>query len=256
MTTFRTTRRHLAPRWLTEGEGELLGYALDLVKDAFAERTRQGLLVRFPEQDPSGTPAPADALASMGRDRRVVRGLNESDASYVVRLKAWLDDRKTAGNPYTLMQRLAEYLGTGVSFRTVDNSGNWFARAADGTRTALLRQANWNWDGSAAAWARFWVVVYGFRAAESTWGAGTWGDGGTWGSTASDDEVATIKAIVNDWKPAGTRCLNVILAFDAASFDPTAPEPDGTWGEPSEASGGTRVKSRLETARYIDGTGA
>lgn len=169
------------------------------------------------------------------------------------RLKAWLDDRKTAGNPYTLMQRLAEYLGDGPWFRTVDNSGNWYERAADGTRSALLRQANWDWDGDAAAWARFWVIVYDFRAAESTWGSGTWGDGGTWGSTASSDEVATLKAIANDWKPAGTTCVNIIVALDDASFDPTAPEPDGTWGHWSENSGGTQVATRLGTARYLDG---
>ena len=252
---FRTTRKHLAPRWLTDGEGGLLGYALDIIKDSFAERARQALLVRFPEQGPDGTPAPADALAAMGRDRRVVRGINEADASYTPRLKAWLDDRKTAGNPYTLMQRLAEYTGAGVSFRTVDNSGNWYHRAADGTRSALINQANWDWDGDTASWARFWVIVYGFRAAESTWGTGTWGSvsTGSFGTTTTEDEVTSMRALVKDWKPAGTTCVNIILALDANSFDPTAPEPDGTWGDWSENSGGTQVATRLDTARYFDG---
>lgn len=253
---FRTSRQNLAPRWLTEGEGGLIGYALDVVKDAFVERTRLGLLVRFPEQGPDGTPAPADALAAMGKDRRVIRGLNETEATYVRRLKAWLDDRKTSGNAFTLMQRLAEYLGDGPSFRTVDRAGNWYSRAVDGTRTLLVAQGNWDWDSSdpSSNWSKFWVVIYGFRAVESgTWGEGEWGDGGAWGSTISLDEVATIQAIVNDWKPAGTRCVNIILAFDDASFDPTAPEPDGTWGDWSEDSGGTQVTTRLSTARYLDG---
>lgn len=257
--TFRATRKQLAPRWLTEGDGELLGYALDILKDAFAERMRQALLIRFPEQGPDGTPAPADALAAMGRDRRVVRGLNETDASYVRRLKSWLDDRKTAGNAFALMARLAEYTGAGTSFRTVDNSGNWYRREADGSQSVLIRQANWNWDGDTAKWARFWVIVYGFRAAAGTFGGGASIGGSasaTIGSTTTRDEVATIRAIIKDWKPAGTRCRNIILALDDASFDPSAPEPDGSWGTWSENDAGTQVATRLRSARYFDGTGA
>lgn len=251
---FRTVRKHIAPRWLTEGEGEQVGYTLDLIRDAYARRAELGLLARLPEQDPDGTSAPADALAAMGRDRRVIRGRNETDAGFVRRLKRWLDDRKTAGNPFTLMQRLAEYTGDGPAFRTYDSSGNSYSRAADGTRSLALGTA-WDWDGDDGTnWARFWVVIYpnGLWSAEGTWGSGTWGDGDLWGATISADEVATLQALVADWKPAGTTCVNIILALDAASFDPTAPEPDGTWGAWSESSS-PRAPSRLSTARYLDG---
>ena len=79
-TTFRTSRRRLAPRWLTEGEGGLVGYALDLIKDAYMERVYLGLLARLPET--AGT----DALGKIGRDRRTLRGLGpETDASYATR---------------------------------------------------------------------------------------------------------------------------------------------------------------------------
>lgn len=259
---FRTIRSFLAPRWLTEGEGGLVGYALDLVKDAFVERLRQGLLSRFPQRGPNGETAPLDALVAIGRDRRVVRGLFETDAEYAARLVAWLDERRTAGNPYTLMRQLAAYCGPGVAFRTVDVRGNWYSRDASGVQTALLNQANWDWDGDTSRWSRFWVIIYPNGLWLPT--PDNWGDPGlgyygnesdvTWGTTATPEHVATVRHLVNDWKPAGTRCENIIVAFDAASFDPASPEPDGLWGSWSKTVNGVKVRSRLSTARYWGGT--
>lgn len=265
-TNFRTIRKFLAPRWLTDEDGELVGYALDLVKDAFIQRVELGLMARFPQQDATGTPGPTDALSALGNDRRVIRGINESDTSYATRLLAWLDDRKIAGNPFALMQKLSEYTGPGCMFRTVDNSGNWFTRAVDGTRTYKFAQANWDWDGDTAKWSRFWVIIYPPASLWTPW-PNNWGDTAgpdwgsgmySWGSTATADEVATIKFIVNDWKPAGTRCVNIIIAFDPASFDPTAAVdstgmPDGLWEHWSKNVGGVQVPTRLSTARYWDG---
>lgn len=267
MPSFVTIRKHLAPRWLTEGAGQLVGYALDVVKDAFVDRVRLGHLARFPQNSPTTT-APADALAAQGRDRRVVRGLNESEASYAQRLIAWLDDRKVAGNPYALMKKLAEYTGAGPSFRTVDVRGNWYSRAANGTQTVSLAQGNWDWDSdlSGERWSRFWVVIYPnglWTESLYDWGdaAGPdWGEApeGTWGTSATPEQVATIKFLVSDWKPAGTRCVNIIIAFDAASFDPATALhgsglPDGLWEHWSKNVGGVQVPARLSTARYWDG---
>lgn len=260
--TLRQLRRTLGPRWLTDGEGELVGYSLDLIKDGFLQRLYQGHLARFPQNSPDGSvTAPSDALTAMGRDRRVVRGIGETEASYAARLVNWLDDRRTAGNPYTLMKTLAAYTGAGTSFRTVDVRGNWYSRAADGTQTAVLAQGNWNWDGGADRWSRFWVIVYPsaslWTATGNAWGDSAcqaWGDAGhTWGSTALPDQVATMRFLVNDWKPAGTRCVNIIAAFDASSFNPASPEPDGLWARSSKTVNGVRVASRLSTARYWDG---
>lgn len=261
---FRSIRKLITPRWLTEGDGELVGYSLDLVKDAFVERARLGLMARFPENGANGETAPPDALIQLGRDRRVVRGLFETDAQYAARLKLWLDDRRRQGNPFMLMQKLAEYLGPLPSFRTVDARGNWYSRAADGTETALLKQENWDWDGTTIGgrWSRFWVIIYPnslWSANTDDWGANTWGAPGwgeateTWGSTATAEHVETVRALVADWMPAHTRCVNIIVALDPASFDPTAPEPDGLWSGWSKNVGGVQVPARLSTARYWDG---
>jgi hypothetical protein len=260
---FRQTRRFMGPRWLLDDEGGLLGYALDTLKDAFVERLRLGLMARLPQNDPNGlTTAPDDALSAMGRDRRVVKGLTETSQSYARRLRLWLDDRKRAGNPFALMQKLAEYTGPLPSFRTVDVRGNWYSRAADGTETALLNTGNWNWDNdlSGTRWSRFWVIIYPnglWDIARKNWGDVTgpgWGGSPlTIGMTATPEEVDTIQFIVGDWKPAGTRCVNIIAAFDPASFNPASPEPDGTWGTWGKLVGGVKVPSRLATARYLDG---
>lgn len=260
--TFRAIRKRLAPRWLTEGDGELVGYALDRMRDGFVQRTLMGLLARFPEA------APADALEALGRDRRVVRGLSETDAAYAARLLRWLDDRKRAGNPFALLQKLAEYTGPLPSFRTVDARGNWYSRTSAGVESVLLKQENWDWSGEPVGerWSRFWVIIYPnglWTGTADDWGAVTgpdWGDpvdnAFTWGSTATHDQVATVRGIISDWKPAGTRCVNIILALDPASFSPAAPEPDGLWERWSKNVGGVQVPARLSTARYWDGVGA
>lgn len=261
---FRTIRKDLAPRWLTEGEGGLVGYALDLVKDAYIERVRLGLLARFPENGPNGEFAPDDALREMARDRRVIPGLSETTAQLVARLIRWLDDRVTQGNPYTLMKKLAEYLGPLPSFRTADARGNWYTRAANGAESAVLKTGNWNWSGDPIGerWSRFWVIIYPnglWTANPDNWGANTWGADGwgessqTWGSTATPVQVATTRAIVADWMPGGTRCVHIIVALDPASFNPAAPEPDGLWAYGTKTVNGVRVSSRLATARYWDG---
>lgn len=264
--TFRATRALVTPSWLSSGEGGTVGYVLDLLKDALAERARRGLLYRFPQNDPTGqTTAPDDALAALGRDRVIVRGLNESSQSYAARLVGWLDTHQTRGNPWALMGQLAAYCGPLPSFRTVDVRGNWYSRAADGTQSALINEANWDWDGASDAlerWSRFWVIIYpnGLWTAGPTYGSGPhYGDPGrTRGTTATSDQVQSVRGIVSAWKPGGTRCVNIIIAFDSTSFTPTTVRdgtglPDGNWGNYGKIVGGVQVPARLSTARYWSG---
>jgi hypothetical protein len=261
MKTFRSIRKFLVPRWLSEGEGELVGYALDAMKDAFLERLRLGHLARFPQNGPNGETAPEDALTAMGRDRRVIRGINETSVAYAARLTQWLVERRTAGNAFTLLRQLAAYTGPGFSFRTYDARGNCYSRDVNGNETAVL-QGTWNWDGATARWSRFWVVIY--PSALWSISTATWGDAATpdwnpnagqWGVDIPREHIRSVQAIVADWKPAGTRCVHIIVAFDPTSFDPASPEPDGTWGGWGKDVGGVRVPARLTTtARYLNGS--
>ncbi len=258
--------KHAGPRWLTDGEGGLVGKALSRMRDALLQRVFLGLLARLPQNGPNGETAPPDALVRQGRDRLIYRGIFETDAEYAVRLKAFRDEHATRGNPFTLMRQLHAYVGTthGVSFRTVDVRGNFYSRSAAGVETSSLDTQLWDWDGDTSTtgdttrWSRFWVIIYPgtlWTIATATWGTGTWGDPDhVWGfADMTPEHAETLRAIVDRWKPEGTRCINIIVAFDPASFDPAAPEPDGLWGLPYKYVGGAAVASRLATARYLAG---
>lgn len=268
---FRVARKALGPPWLVaNGESELVGYVLDLVKDGFTERARKGLLARFPQNDPTGQKtAPDDALAAIGRDRRIVRGIEETAQSYAARLTQWLIAWKTAGNPFGLMAQLRGYTGDVAAFRTVDVKGDWFSLNVDGTTSVQLSQGNWDWDGDPAAltkWSRFWVVIYPNGLWQPQANLGSPGlilgrPAATIGTTATTSDVSAIKSIVSAWKPAGCRCQNIIIAFDNTSFDPSHPRdgaglPDGHWGHWSKVIAGTPmqyVAARLSSARFWDG---
>jgi hypothetical protein len=247
-----------------------VGYVLDLIKDAFTERLRKGLLARFPQNDPTGaTTAPEDALAAIGRDRRVLRGIDETAQHYAVRLTQWLTNWKLAGNPFGLMNEIRGYTGPLPTFRTVDVKGDWFTLEPDGTMSVSLNVGNWDWDGDPTAlrhWSRFWVIIYpnGLWQPAPNLGSGLrvlGTPGETIGSTATTGDVSAIRSIVVQRKPAGTICQNIILAFDNTSFDPTQPRdgtglPDGHWGRWSKVISGTPfeyVHARLDTARFWDG---
>ncbi len=257
---FLTAFHKLAPSWLTTGEGELVMASLSLLVDDFGARARLGLIARFPQH------APEDALAALGRDRRIVRGINEPAAAYAERLTRAIDDHRTRGSPFALLRQLRAYLQADCMVRTVDRRGNWFTIAADGTESFVLNAGNWDWDGTPASpqWARFWVIIYpkdgvtpwapaGTIGSPTLWGNGLIGNSGyTIGTTATRDQVAAVRSIVREWKPAGRTCEWIIIAFDEATFTPAgATDPSGDWGDWGDGAGGP---SRLSTARYWKGS--
>jgi hypothetical protein len=203
---------------------------------------------------------PDDALASMGRDRMLYQGIDEPRAEYTERLRLWLDAHRTRGNPIALCEQLATYCQAAVRLTTVDRRGNWFVRQRDGTYDITLDTGNWDWDGLPLSpdWSRFWVIIHPTVAGEpwsltsDAYGSFEFGDGTLWGTmTMTREHCARIRAIVRDWKPAGPKCVCVIIAFDDLSFDPLAPEPDGLWGQ--WYKGDPAVRARLDTARYLTG---
>lgn len=111
---FRFSFYRFLPGWLTGGtasqqeedsdEGERVLYSLNVMFDAFIERTRQGFLARFPDH------APDDAVAFFSRDRKLRRGILETRAQYNARLVAWLDDHRVRGNAFKLLEQIAAYL--------------------------------------------------------------------------------------------------------------------------------------------------
>lgn len=227
----------LAPSWLvgtpqSADEGEFVWYSLMVTLDAFLRRAELGLIAKFP------TYAPTDAFPYLSRDRRILRGRDETDAQFAIRLKRYLDDHRTRGNPFAMMEQIRAYLGVDVLCRTVDARGNWYTIATDGTYSTSLDTGNWEWDDDAASqWSRFWVIIYPDATlgpwfeqpyaigSGSLWGGAIGTAGYTIGTTATPDEVAAIRSLVQTWKPAGTTCEWIIISFDPDAWDPSDPEP-------------------------------
>lgn len=225
MTTFRDSILRLCPPWLRRQWGERFLYLSGLLADGQAERSMQGIKARFPGL---GTP---EALTMIGNDRKIVRGFDEPDAAYAARLRSWLDDHRIRGGPVALFRQLRGYLTpTAVKLRTVDDTGNW--KTWDAGSTVLQRTTEaWDWDAF-DRWWRFWVFVYTESGpfTRRVWGSGTWGQG-TWGSSATREQIDSLKQIVRDWKPDHAHPVAICLCFDDDAFDPSTHTdfPDGTW---------------------------
>ncbi len=261
---FRHIITNVAPPWLQGYVGSRILYTCGLIFDEIAEFVTQGMQARMPG---IGTPT---ALPYVGRDRKIVRGFDETDDNYAARLPLWLDvdHHKTRGSPYALITQLKGYLAPHeLRIRTVDNNGTWFSEDEDGTRYENLAEGNWDWDGG-TDWSRFWVILYPQASLwtetvemvgdPALWGGAVGAPVYTVGTTATLNQVQTIRQIVAEWHPAGTTCVNIIIAFDDASFDPTLPPgdpllPAGDWGTHGDGLA-TRGRSRLTTARYWRGT--
>lgn len=259
MITFRTAFYRLVPKWLSSGDGEKVLYSVGLVLDAFAERARLGVLARFP------TYAPPDALAALGRDRGFFRGLQDTDASYAERMRPHLDFWPRVGSGFPILEQLQAYLGEPTRVRIVTNHSTWYTIEADGSRSEDQQlEGDWDWDGNttgAPYWQRFWVIIYPppelWIPLDPYGSLPPYGEiDGTWGSTATAEQVQTVREIVRKYKPAHARCVNIIVSFDPDLFDPsedpTSP-PDGDWGNLWRTDAGVRRANRSRDAIYWDG---
>ena len=145
----------------------------------------------------------------------------------------------------------------------VNRAGHWVTLNADGT--VETSDATWDWDSvsnpeRAGFWSELWIIVYTTQFAPS----GTWGDGRTWGGRDSGlghvvkrvDRDA-VRNLISTWKSAHSLVRAVIWTTDDALFDPAdgGTCPDGTWGQWSFDSGGSRIASNRNTTtcRYWEG---
>ncbi len=261
---FRQLFRWLVPSWLGGGgaesatepedadDGEKVLWSLAILKDAWLESLRQGLDARFPSR------ASESANQLTGADRGIPRGRDETNAHYAQRLIRWRYPygHRVRGNSFSLLEQFSEYFG-GVDGYVIDVTGNKRERTAAGALSYSYGNA-WDWDGEGAAprWARFWVVLdLSAIASEQLdfgdpdlWGGelGTLGYSvGQQGVTAQDVEALRRMMRGRAWKCAGTRPEWVIVSLDG-----TDPEPDGTWLNWSSNVGGTQTPTRSSAHRY------
>jgi hypothetical protein len=257
-------------------------YALLSLLDLLRLRLRYGIRARMPGL------APVDALQYVGRGLDTLQGPSESIAAYRLRLQTAIDDKRLAGTAWPLLRQLQSYCSPyPVRVRLVNEHGHFYTRDRDGTESRF-RYSAWNWDNGRAnalakgyvrnrigpggisvpspaiPWSQFWIIMYPTTGTPSQpwqrkkWNdGGQWGDGkGTWGSTATHGDVFAIRRIIRRWKPAGSRCVSIIISFDDTAYDPatmTAPI-DGTWARAPKLVDGVLVNGRDPNSLFWDGT--
>jgi hypothetical protein len=119
--SMRAVLRSLVPWYARQGAAwralEPLGRAFDKTLQASVDAVR----MRYPSV------CPPDALALLGRDRRLPRAPGESEASYRRRLLLWLDYWSHAGLPLGLLYAIQSYIYPGYSrVRMVTRDGWWY----------------------------------------------------------------------------------------------------------------------------------
>lgn len=252
--------------------GERFMYSMvGLPSDMNVNKAQEGMYARLPlRADPT-------ALPYLGRDRAIVRGVNESDATYAIRLTQAIDAWRHAGSDRGIMSQVIPYVGMSPMARIVSSSipyTTWTTYVADADVTQapspLRVSLNWDWDsaiysGAFFGWWRAWLILFAvsphdFAHPAATWGSGKkWGDSTfSWGLDIPATEVESMRAIVKQWKRAGSWFEWILISFDDTIFRPSQPadgihNPDGTWGRWSKEVAGVRVPARSASARYIDG---
>lgn len=267
------------PGFLFAGPGRALLDSLVLTFDAFVaslDDVRTGMI---------GASPPYDAVPEIAKDRVMFRGFFEPVAQFVGRASVYRQFWKAGGNPIAILRAVAGVWGPNApKMRLVRNFGwadaeapiaksRWTTLETDGTITEhIANPANFNWDGQNVPHRAF-LIVYADKlvtADEGTFGDGSsvYGETGvrfdgirdkrTIGSDAFSEYVQRSRACLDAIKPASVIVPNIIVAFDPASFDPTAAPgspglPDGTYGRDMKLVLGRGVRSRMTTARYWKG---
>lgn len=101
--TVRSLFRTTGPSWLRTGNALAVLHSIGAIGDLITEMALQAVARRFP-----GAPLP-DALETLGQERGILRGPDETPAHYATRLRNWRQVIPGKGNPYTMLTQLHEY---------------------------------------------------------------------------------------------------------------------------------------------------
>lgn len=207
--------------------GRLL-WSIATVLDATREFVEQGVRARMPGV---GT---KEALPAIGNDRLIDRGPTETEDAYAHRLSGAFDTWANAGGPYALLENLMAFFSPRpLSIYLVSDRSKWHWSLPDSPSTVLRQRgddsgaANWHWDPesliSPHRYWRGWVILDASDGRWTQWHIGDGaiiGDGHTIGSSATAEEVASVRRIVRRFKGAHAWVVNIIVTFTPDLFSP------------------------------------
>jgi hypothetical protein len=213
----------VVPKWLRGWVGIRFLYAIGLHIDLLRETLIRGVKARFPGFHTGAT-------AILCRDRKVLRGPEETEDQICARLRNWRQAARIKGNPVAVLEQLQAYLTPHTPrIRLVNNAGSWLEISTTGAITT--GDGTWNWDGNTELSSRFWVLIW---VPSSLWVSdgfygdpGLWGDGGVYGSTALQAVVAGVQFLVGEESCENSRPMHTVLIWDDALWE--MQQPNGTW---------------------------
>jgi hypothetical protein len=186
--TFRDRIRMVCPSWLQHGWAEKLMYAFGTQIDVFADALVAGVKLRFPNY------YSAESLPLIGRERRISRGLLESDAVYADRLTRWFDDHRRRGGPYAMLAQLhAYYQPNTFPIQLVYRSGRRYSMDPDGNVTR--EDISFHPDNAPEQWARWWLVM----------------EADAYTPPLSAQDIADIALIPTEWNAA--HCTGTVIVM-------------------------------------------
>ncbi len=133
----------------------------------------------------------------MGRERRIRRGLVETDETYAPRLTRWLLDHRRRGGPYALLAQLYAYYAPNLfPITLLYQSGRRYSM--DVTGAVVRDDISWSPDASPSLWARWWLFfetdMFG---------------------TPTSDQIADIKIVPREWNAA--HCLGYVVLLTSGA---------------------------------------
>lgn len=244
--------------------------AVGATLDGGIEQLTQGLRLSQPLRSDSS------AQPYQSQDRVIRIYPTEPDESKRYRLSQFWQLRRQFGThhgemnnirpmflPATPVTRIVHQAGDG-------SSATWHTLDAAGTYSVHRQTpSNWDWDGVASKWSRFWVIVYTDQLGLPTppdWDGGELWDGGAiWDGGLTFEQISDIVSGIKEAKSAHSVLWGLILASDPNSFDPTRvavtyPDgstslPVGNWGYVIDNSTGQPTREPSASYPYDLGQG-
>jgi len=207
--TFRDVMEQTVPVWLLGRVGRRYLYAHQVQADAAGDALVAGVQTRFPGYYSN------ESLPTIGRERRILRGLFESSENYAARLRTWFDTHAHRGSALAMLEQLyLHWAPNNFPIQLIARSGLMHTLAVDGTITRS--QISWNPDATPDRWAQWWLIMYT----------------DFYGNSPSVDDVNDIRAIPWAWNSAHTQGHIILLPTGAElwnSPDPIQWSSPGTW---------------------------
>lgn len=204
--SYETDLVERAPGWLQGPHGaallRLFGRSLDILLAAH----KAAVKCRFVAV------APADALPHHGDARGLARYPGDTDATYRARLAGAWSFWQQAGTAAGILAAL-------------DACGFHNAAVYTARGSAPPSVSPWPPDSDTANWSRFWVYLdvtadadNPFGWAPVAWGERDWGDGWSWGSTATPGEASLVRGVIRTFKAAHEVCAGVYVKLPGGTL--------------------------------------